>query len=307
MEEMKNSTLVKYIINALYNVASRRTTGKFADETIGSSIKTLERKYDFLSSVSINQKEITEGGYAVTVSPDIDQVHSVRLGKAIESLIRVVYNDLSEDAGLYFVTEFKEFAGETVLRHLKGMEIDLDEVQLEQHYAFRRRERKKEIATAAKTGKLGRQRPQNLLGYTWSNVSSWKHEPGSKYCTLYDKEGHVIDRLNLDRIIQNYVEKLSGNVDIDIREIEKEAQVYEKEYKLLQLMLERDMDAETAQHMLKISKEELNEMIKKLSEMEMLHFVDFDTLEITETGIGYLSKKKRNKRKKIKYFHKFRI
>jgi len=298
MEEMKNSTLVKYIINALYNVASRRTTGKFADETIGSSIRTLERKYNFLSYVNINQKELTEGGYAVTVSPDIEEVHTGRLGKAIESLIRVVYNDLADDAGLYFVTEFKELAGETVLRHLKGMEIDLDEVQLEQHHAFRRRERKKEIETAAKTGKLNRQRPENLIGYTWGTVSSWKHEPGSKYCTLYDKAGHVLDRLNLDRIIQNYVEKLSGYTDVDIREIEKESQVYEKEYKLLQLMLERDMDAETAQHMLKISKEELNNMIKKLSEMEMLHFVNFDTLEITETGIDYLTKKNEIKRKK---------
>jgi hypothetical protein len=298
MEEMKKSTLIKYIINALYNVASRRTTNKFADETIGSSIKTLERKFDFLSSVSISKKDLTSGGYAVTVSPDIEEVHTSRLGKAIESLIRVVYNDLSDDAGLYFVTEFKEIAGETVLRKLKGMEIDLDEVQLEQHYAFRRRERKKEIETAAKTGKLSRQRPENLLGYTWGNVSSWRHEPGSKYCVLYDKEGKVLDRLNLDRIIQNYVEKLSGYTDVDVREIEKEAQVYEKEYKLLQLMLERDMDAETAQHMLKISKEELNNMIKKLSEMEMLHFINFDTLEITETGIDYLTKKNDIKRKK---------
>jgi hypothetical protein len=108
---------------------------------------------------------------------------------------------------------------------------------------------------------------------------------------LYDKQGNVVDRLNLDRIIQNYVEKLSGVTDVDIREIEKDAVVYEKEYELLKLMLERDMDAETAMHVLKISREELNGMIKKLSEMEMLQFVDYNTLEITETGIGYLSKK----------------
>ena len=62
-------------------------------------------------------------------------------------------------------------------------------------------------------------------------------------------------------------------------------------------MLERDMDAETAMHYLKITKEELNGMIRNLSEMEMLQFVDYDTLEITNMGISYLSKKEKEVKK----------
>jgi len=288
---------MKYIINALYNVASRRTSSKMADETIGSSIKTLERKFDFLRYVHIDQSEITEGGYAVSVSPDIDMVQESKFAPAVEALIRVVYNDLSEDAGLYFVTELKEYAGEELTRRMQqDLNIDFDQIQLEQHYAFRRQERKKQIAEAIRSGQIDKRRPQNLLGYTWGNVSYWKHEPGSKYCTLYDKQGNSLDRLNLDRIIQNYVEKLSGNTDIDIREIEKQAELYEKEYQLLQLMLERDMDADTAMHKLGLSRDELNNMIRKLAKMELLQYIDFDTLELTETGISYLSKKDRVKR-----------
>ena len=297
MEKLKNSVMMKYIINALYNVASRRTSSKMADETIGSSIKTLERKFDFLRYVHIDQSEITEGGYAVSVSPDIDMVQESKFAPAVEALIRVVYNDLSEDAGLYFVTELKEYAGEELTRRMQqDLNIDFDQIQLEQHYAFRRQERKKQIAEAIRSGQIDKRRPQNLLGYTWGNVSYWKHEPGSKYCTLYDKQGNSLDRLNLDRIIQNYVEKLSGNTDIDIREIEKQAELYEKEYQLLQLMLERDMDADTAMHKLGLSRDELNNMIRKLAKMELLQYIDFDTLELTETGISYLSKKDRVKR-----------
>lgn len=291
-----NSALLKYIINALYNVASRRTTSKYAEETIGSSIKTLERKFDFLRYVSINQQDVTDGGYAITVNPDIENVDSGRMGKAIESLIRVVYSDLSDDAGLYFVSELKENAGEELLHRIRDLDIDLDQVQLEQHHAFRRQERKKTISEAARTGKMSTKKPDNLLGYTWNSVTSWKHEPGSKYCTLYDKQGHVVDRLNLDRIIQNYVEKLSGYTKVDVRDIERESSIYQREYELLKLMLERDMDADTAIHVLKISRDELNNMIKKLSEMELLHFVDFDTLEITETGISYLHRKDEEKK-----------
>ncbi|KAA0005188.1 MAG: hypothetical protein FE039_02150 [Thermoplasmata archaeon] len=296
MDELKNSVLLKYVLKALYNVASRRTSAKTADETIGSSIKTLERKFDFLRYVDINQVDFTEDGYTVSVSPDIDEVPPSHFGAAVEALIRVVYNDLSSDAGLYFVTELKEYAGEDIIRHMQQeFNVDFDQIQLEQHYAYRRMERKKQIAEAVKTGRIDKRRPQNLLGYTWGNVAYWKHEPGSKFCTLYDKQGRVLDRLNLDRIIQNYVEKLSGYTEVDLKEIEKEIVVYEKEYQLLKLLLERDMDAETAMHKLKITRDELNNMIQKLAQMEMLHYVSFDTLELTETGISYISKKQENR------------
>ena len=296
MVEIRNSILLEAVLKAIYNVASRRTSSKFADETIGSTIKTLEGKFDFLKFVDINKSNLSDSGFAINISSDIDSVNPAIIGRAIEALVRVIYNDMNTEAGLYFVTELKERAGEEITRKIMDGGVDLDQVQLEQHHAFRRRERKKSIAEAARTGTFDRRQPENLLGYAWGNVSHWRHEPGSKYCTLYDKEGNVLDRLNLDRIIQNYVERLSGYIDVDPREIEKETHVYEKEYNLLKLLLERDMDAETAMHMLKIPREELNNMIRKLSQMEMLQYVDYNTLELTDTGVGYLSKKEEKKK-----------
>ena len=288
--------MLKYIIKALYNVASRRTSLKTADETIGSSVKTLERKFNFLRYVNIDQKNIIDGGYAISVSPDIDTIQPNRFGQAIEALIRVVYSDLRDDAGLYFVTELKEHAGEEIMRRMQQeYNVDFDQIQLEQHHSLRRTEQKKQIAEAVTTGKLDKRRPQNLIGYTWGNVSYWRHEPGSKFCTLYSKEGRPIDRLNLDRIIQNYVEKLSGYTEVDLKNIEEETHIYEKEYDLLQLLLERDMDADTAMQKLKITHEELSDMIQKLAQMEMLQYINFETLELTETGISYLSQKEKRK------------
>jgi hypothetical protein len=298
LDNWKNSVLLESVLKALHTVASRRTSIRMADEAIGASIKTLENKYDFFKYINTGGKKgISQSGFAVSVSPDINTVSPERVGKAIEALIRVVYNDVGNEAGLYFITELKEHTGENITKMINNLDVDLDQVQLEQHYAFRRQERKNKIQKMASTGRLSSKQPDNLLGYTWDSVSSWRHDPNSKYCTLYDKEGKVIDRLNLDRIIQNYVEKLSGYIDVDPREIERESQLYEKEYKLLKLMLERDMDAETAQHMLNVSRDDLNNMIKKLSEMEMLQFVSFDTIEITETGIGYISRKEKDKEK----------
>ena len=287
MEEVRNSIMMEAVLKAIYNVASRRTSSKFADETIGSTIKTLENKFDFMKYVKIYPTDTTKDAFNVSISSEIDSLRPELVGKAIEALVRVVYNDMSDEAGIYFVNELKEQAGDEITKMIKDCDVDLDQVQFEQHYAYRRRDRKRKIAAATRTGR----RTQNLIGYSWGDVSHWKHEPGSKYCTLFDKAGNVVDRLNLDRIIQNYVERLSGYIDVDPGEIEKEASIYEKEYELLKLMLERDMDAETAMHMLKISRNELNNIIKKLSQMEMLQYVDYNTIELTDVGIGYLSKK----------------
>ncbi|KYK25366.1 hypothetical protein AYK24_04890 [Thermoplasmatales archaeon SG8-52-4] len=295
MEKISNSIMLRAVITSLYSVASRRTSSKFADEVIGTTIKTLGGKYDFLRYIDINQDNILDGEFAINISPDIETVNPSLVGKAIEALIRVIYNDLSSEAGLYFVTELKKVAGDEVTRAILESNADLDQVQLEQHYAYRRREKKKAISKAAKGEISNKGVPKNLIGYGWDEVSYWKHEPGSKYCTLYNKQGKMLDRLNLDRIIQNYVEKLSGYIDVDPRDIEKETQIYSKEYNLLKLLLERDMDAETAIHMLKISKNELTNMIRKLSQMEMLQYVDYNTIELTDVGIGYLSKKEKNK------------
>ena len=292
MEKVKNSVLLKSVLTSIFNTASRRTSTRSANEVMGSSIKTLERKFDFLKYVYLNLGE-SSGDFSVSISPLIDSVPPEEIGRAIEAIIRIIYNDLSAEAGLYFVTELKELAGEDVSRAISECDADIDQVQLEQHYAYRRRERKKAIREAAKGGVSTLSTKQNLIGYGWGEVAHWKHEPGSKYCTLYDKRGNVLDKLNLDNIIKNYVERLSGYIDVDPREIEKEASIFEKEYKLLKMMLERDMDAEVAMVQLRINRDELNNMIKKLSQMEMIHYIDFNTLELTDVGIGYISKKEK--------------
>ena len=298
MVHISNSTILEELTKALFSVVGRRTSVKTADTTIGTLIRTLEGRFNFLKSIEISEHNPTDEKFFVHVSNDIDDIPRDLIGKAIESMIRVVYSDLDEKAGLYFITELKECAGKDLTDNIIHCGVDLDQIQIEQHITYRRLKRKKDIEKAAKSGKLNKDKPDNLIGYTWDNVSGWKHEPNSKYCTLYDKQGKVLDRLNLDRIIQNYVEKLSGYIEVDPEKLEKETRIYEKDYNLLKLMLERDMDAETAMHMLGISREDLNEMIRKLSEMELLQYADYDTLELTDIGVSYLTKKEGRKNKK---------
>ena len=297
MENVKNSILLEAVLKALYTVAGRRTSNRFADKTIGSTIKTLEETYDFLKYVRIDDQSISGSSFHVDVSSAIDYVEPGRIGKAIESIIRVVYTDLDEDAGLYFIAELKKYAGDEITSEIINHDVDLAQLQVEQHHFFRRLERKKSLSDKDDDTPGKEQEAVNTLGYTWGNVSSWKHESGSNYCTLYDKQGTVMDRLNLDTIIRSYVEKLSGYAGALPNDYEEQVEVYEKEYKLLELMYSQDMDAESAAAALHITEEELNTMIHKLAKIEMLQYISSDVVELTESGMSYLSKKENEKKK----------
>ena len=294
MKTENNSAFLASVIKALYAVAGRRTSEKFADDTIGATIRTLMGKYDFLKHVKIQTQQFPND-VDISVSSDVNTIEPKQLGKAIESIIRMVYNDLNEEAGLYFITELKECAGERVTSWIYHSNVDLDQIQIEQHHLYRTRERRKSVAKNRDSGEE-LSSSMNPLGYTWSQVASWRHDSASPYCVLYDKSGKVIDRLNLDRIIQGYVERLSGQSDSPPEEMVQEASILEKDYELLELMYSRDMDIETAATLLEVSEEDLNEMIRRLTRKEMVQFSSFDTVELTDAGISYLQKSQPEKK-----------
>lgn len=282
--QLSNASLIKFCLKSLYAVAGRRTSSKFADDVIQSSLSLLKERYPFLDSVTIrSQSSQNDEDIAINESK-INPIPPERVGKTIEGLIRMVYDELNEEAGLYFITELKEHIGQKLSKQLLRIGIDLDQIQLEQHHAWERRERKKALKEGAADGS-----GENLLGYTWEKVASWHHEDGSKFCTLYDEEGNVVDRLNLDRIIQNYVETLSGVTTANPEELQKELRIFEREYTLLKLMHEQDMDADTAMQLLQVTRDKLNNMIKKLTNMEMIRYVSDDVIELTQDGIQYVS------------------
>ena len=76
---------------------------------------------------------------------------------------------------------------------IKNLNIDFDHIEIEQQYDYHRQNQKKQIQKMASTEILNIKKPDNLIGYTWNNVSFWRHEPGKKYCALYDKEGKIIE------------------------------------------------------------------------------------------------------------------
>lgn len=297
MGKYTNSYVLGQILRSLYHVAGRRTTQSFAAKVIGSIIKTLEQRYDFLSYVRINDQGDLVEDEAVVILPEIESVKRDLVGRAIEAIIRVVYMDIIGKSGLFFIAEIKRRAGEELISELhNNFGVDLASLQIEQHYLYRSRERKKV--------KSDKGTEVSLLGYTWKNVASWEYNPVHKTCILYNKDGEVLDNLHLDSIIESYVKNLSENLEEVPEEFEEEIDIDDKELQLLQMLRSRDMDADTAMVLLHIDKNEFDNMVKKLLQNELLQYTSYNVIELTEIGIDYITKREEKKKQMINSFLK---
>jgi hypothetical protein len=276
MSGSNNSDVLKGALQSLCTVAGRRSSEKLANNVMSAIIKTLQRKYVFLKYVKIEAKSPPD---SIVVSSQIDSFELSEVCKAVGAIIRVVQLDLKGEAGLFFIKEFEKYAGEEVISTIINNGVDLDIMQLEQQHFHSRREKKKSSADDV-----------SLLGYTWSDVTSWKYDDRNKVCVLYTKNGNVLDKLNLDVIIKNHVTKLTK---IDEGEkfqegTKEKIELSEKEIKLLKMMRSQDIDVEMAVALLHVSRENLDQMIHKLTRIEMLKHTDFDIITLTDEGINYL-------------------
>jgi len=276
MSNSNNSDVLKGALQSLCTVAGRRSSEKFANNVISAIIKTLQRKYDFLKYVKIDAKSTTD---FIVVSPQINSFDLSDVCKAVGAIIRVVQLDLKDAAGLFFIKEFEKYTGEKIISTIISNGVDLDIMQLEQQHFHSRRENKKSSADDV-----------SLLGYTWGDVTSWKYDDRNKVCVLYTKNGNVLDKLNLDVIIKNHVTKLTKiDEEEEFQERAKEKiELNEKERKLLKMMHSQDIDVEMAVTLLRVSREELDQIIRKLTRIELLKHTDFDVITLTEEGINYL-------------------
>ncbi len=292
MTEIKNSEVLGCILRALFSVASRRTSQSFAATVIGTIVKTLEQNYEFLRCVRIETFETNNPNEIISISPDIDSVNPFEVGKAIEAIIRIIYMDLVGKTGLFFIKELKELAGEEVISEMKKYGVDLAILQTEQRYMHRlHKKRKQATLDKRKSTAPHLQDDVSLLGYTWKNVGSWKFDPLQKTCVLYNKDGKELDRLNLDTIIESYITNLTDEYEDPSSEYEEKASLTEKEIALLKMLYSRDTDAETATVLLHVSKIEFEYMVRRLLQSELLHYVSYNEIELTEEGITFLVEK----------------
>ena len=296
---LTNKELIKHVIEALHTTTSRRSSEKFSIQIIKDMLNELETKFYFLKHVEIKEfKYSNENKELVKISPEINNIDPAEIGRFIESIVRVAsMNMKNEKAGLYFITELKSKVEEKYLSELKKYGIDLGIIELEQHYLYKQSEREKTLPPKYATKKQEENKEQSkyvsLVKYNWENVGFWKYE--NNICTIYDKKGNVLEHLPLDKIIKEYVMKMTGFKKLPV-EPEQPVEISEKEHEFLKMLYERDMDAETATHLLHITNDELGVIIRKLLVNDVLNYIAHDEIMLTKQGVTLLAEQKKQKK-----------
>jgi len=271
-----NAEILKSTLFAICKVSGRRTSESFAYKVINTILNSLKDRYMYLEKVSILGTESLD---QIQISTQINNIQTSELFKGLETIIRIVYMDLEDTAGLYFIKELKQQMEKDILTTLIKNGLDLNLLEIEQQHAFQYRQNKKNMAGDA-----------SLLGYTWKDVSNWKYDDLNNVCILYDQQEHILDKLNLDAIIKEHIERLTGTEELeDIDDLHTER--FKKEFELLHLLQQKDIDIDTAISLLKVDEDELDHMIKRLLDLGLLEYIDFDVVSLSEKGIKYIEEK----------------
>ena len=287
MSKIKNSIRITRVFESLFKVVGRRTLDSFAIQILKTTVKKLETKFNFLGSVSIQADFFSEGGINATFDPSLDTIEPSRLGEAIDALIRVTHLDLidtiGEDVGLYFITELKDHLGDSYVDELRNLGVNFESIQTEQHKRYQMKGLQLQPPSGPKGG------AQEEIPYTWDSVSTWKYD--NNVCLLYDEQGKLLDSLQLDLLIEEYVERVTESKDQNLVYSPKTTmlKVTDKENELLDMIRRRDTDVQSAIALLHISNQKFDTMIQKLLKFEMLQYISDNEVKLTEKGLQHLS------------------
>ena len=281
---LDNEYMITNILSALLKTIIRRTEENYAIAAVGAIIKTLEQKYEFLKYLKI-QKDTFHNEF-VKVTPQINNVNPKKISRIIEILFQIVYNDLGEKAGLFFIKEVQNNTDYDVIIQLKEQGIDLELIEIQQQFLYNRKKKAKKKIKDKKS-----MDNQSLLGYSLDNVDHWEFDLLKKECLIFDKKNKVLDRININNIVQSYI------VDHSFTKIKKDTEnlleLNNKEYQLLKILYSTDVDASDVCSKLDISEIYLNKIIQKLLKYEMLHYISDNELILTDLGINYIKKKEK--------------
>ena len=273
---------IETLIQTIFLVTSRRSSLQFAKELIADATTSLKTNYPLFQFVTIKKFTDVSSPIVINISEEILTVSYSDVCKGLESLIRIIYDEIYEKSGLYFMTEIKNHLDKQSIHYISvDFNVDFEQLQNEQHFIYRRKQRKKEQEESAK--------PVNILGYTWSSVSDWSYNDNTKQVELLDEQGKLLDKIDLKQALQNYVFNLSGIQETSPLELEHLLEEHQQSYSFLKLIYQENVDFDTAKKMLNLTDDEINKIINDLIKIKFLHFVSDDEIELTESGKEFIS------------------
>jgi hypothetical protein len=128
---VENSKIVKKVLTTLLNISGRKTSKEHAVMIMGSLLKQLETRYDFLRNIKVKDTRFLENEESVNVLSDVNSISENEVGKAIHDIILMMNNSLGKNAGYFFYKEISKGIDDDYQTTMKNMGVDLGLMQLE--------------------------------------------------------------------------------------------------------------------------------------------------------------------------------
>ena len=131
MSNLKNSQVIKHVLQTLVSKIGRRTSEGFAMVILDNALNELMSRYDFLRYVKIKDTFYSEGIDAVSVSSEIDLVDTAKFYNAVRDIIEMTVKYVKEKANFFFIKEVQEALNDIYNLNLKEQNIDLNRMQFQ--------------------------------------------------------------------------------------------------------------------------------------------------------------------------------
>jgi len=125
----EHKILVEKALEALVYVIGKDTSNDFAVGAIDAAIEKLEERHDVLKYIKIDKSRYAEGVDAISVMPEINNVESYRLGKAIREVIKITGSKLGNRTATY-IEDFKNRLGAEYFFEIGKIGVNLHFLEL---------------------------------------------------------------------------------------------------------------------------------------------------------------------------------
>jgi CheY-like chemotaxis protein len=120
-----NSIILKELLTSLLKVTSSKTSQAHAYLLIATMLQQLEKDYEFLKDVRIEQHHTTDHlQYGVYVSETVDAVDSENVGRFLRDMLEIFHEHLGKQAGYFFIRELRDNLPDDSSAAMREMGVD---------------------------------------------------------------------------------------------------------------------------------------------------------------------------------------
>jgi CheY-like chemotaxis protein len=121
-----NSIILKEVLTSLLKVTSSKTSQAHAHLLIARLLRQLEKEYEFLKDVRIEQQHTADNlQYGVYVAESVDAVDSNHVSRFLRNILEIIHEHLGKQAGYFFIRELRDNLPDDSSSRVREMGIDV--------------------------------------------------------------------------------------------------------------------------------------------------------------------------------------